>query len=106
MRWNEIKDGSGFVRNSICYVKVDKDTAWNIHEQSYRHALEFQDDDLHLPINRGSLRMQVPQDVQNALYDAGAYAFPVPPVCTGYWLSDDWMRYINRSGYWTFQAVK
>ena len=31
---------------------------------------------------------------------AGAYTFPVPSVSTAAWLSDDWIRFIDREGTW------
>lgn len=43
------------------------------------------------------------QDLERkkALYKAGKYRFKVPPVSTGMWNDEDWIRYVDSSGGWT-----
>lgn len=35
-----------------------------------------------------------------ALYRAGAYSFPVPPVTHAAWSEQDWINYIDNHGRW------
>ncbi len=34
------------------------------------------------------------------MYEAGAYSFPPPPVCTAGWDREAWIRFIDQNGRW------
>lgn len=40
------------------------------------------------------------QATKQALYKAGAYSFPAPPVQTTNWNDQDWIDYIDAHGKW------
>lgn len=37
---------------------------------------------------------------KRALYHAGRYSFPPPPVPSAAWQEDDWIRYVDGCGQW------
>jgi len=51
-------------------------------------------DSHHVPTSRHE------HDIKAEKFRLGKYSCKVPPVFTGYWSVNDWIKYIDREGEW------
>lgn len=107
MKWQDIKVASAFVFESQRYVKISSTEYFNPADGNISKAADVFPtlDKFHEAINRVTAR-RIPERVEKVLYDAHSYAFNVPPGPTGMWAREDWIKYINGSGYWIFQHLE
>ena len=106
MHWIDIYIGSAFIFDSHTYIKMSETEYFNpadgnIHNVSVFPVL----DKFHKAINRLSVRAQIPERVKSVLYDADSYAIKTPDGPTAYWNRQDWIKYIDSSGYWIYQDL-
>lgn len=55
---------------------------------------------LRQPKNLIGGKMPLTEEEKIALYRAGRYCFPAPPVYTGNWDEAAWIRFIDKEGRW------
>jgi len=53
--------------------------------------------DLH---NAGKQLSELTYSDKVKLYNDGSYLMPAPPVCTGAWDQDNWIKFIDINGKW------
>lgn len=105
VKWEEIEIGKGFSSQGVIYIKVSEIDAYNTEDQRCinRGSITRGVEKFRRPINRYALRHNPPQAVKRAMFRADAYAMEVPPVPHAQWLEDNWIAWIDRSGYWIVQ---
>lgn len=107
MNWQDIRVASSFTFEGQEFIKVSSTEYFNPADGNISKAADVfpRLDRFHKSINRTAARVRIPERVEKVLYDAHSYAFNVPPGPTGLWAREDWIKYINGSGYWIYQHL-